>query len=390
VEAIDLKNTNEGASVHDTLDLKFLQEQAQKDQKQQQLNRKLSWGFLIYCLINIFPIMVLLIAVFTSPGSVSPSLIDAFKNAFVVSIVLFLLWQTKRTYSQVQSYAHRVSSYASDFVPPLSKVQLVLLSTRWLILTITLLFALYENLVGYIAVIMFTLGAVIVIYFYWRRWINVPHRAEKLLHFLPNYTPLLNVRSINLLNSGQLDEAEQLLRQLLTQAAQDNIYSIGYLLNNLGYCLLCAEKYDEALPILESCVCIIPAVSFGYTNLSAWYIEQDLNYERALELSDIGMQYSDPKFVDSHALEQVVNARALALTGRDTRAEAMLAQALSAVDRASISTKAEINRQAGYVRLAQGNQAAARAHFEQAAKLEPDGMAGKLAKQALENMASIL
>ena len=267
--------------MRDTLDLVALQEQAEADRKQQRQSCRANIYFFIFCCINGIPAGFLFTMVLLLPGSVSPNTIDTFRNLFVIGIVLYLCWRAIRSYLQVQNYIRRIRNFLPSFVPQPSNIDAIQFSGLWIFGAIPLtliLLGLSEQLTFYAAVYFMVLGVFIIAYFVWLRWTSVYNRAEKLLHILPNYIPLLNVRAIHLLNSGQLEEGEQLLRQLLTRATGLRIYSIGVLLNNLGYCLVLAERYEDALPILESCIHILPAFSYGYANLAEWYLAQDPDF----------------------------------------------------------------------------------------------------------------
>jgi Flp pilus assembly protein TadD len=50
---------------------------------------------------------------------------------------------------------------------------------------------------------------------------------------------------------------------------------------------------------------------------------------------------------------------------------------------------AEVNRQAGHVRLTQNNRQAAIEHFQKAVELDPNGIYGKLAQKAIDSLVPL-
>ena len=132
----------------------------------------------------------------------------------------------------------------------------------------------------------------------------------------------------------------------------------------------------------------MPSLSNTYDSLATWYLEQKLDPQRAVELSEVALELIQSKNESSDAVQKITYALALAVIGQNDRAEGLIEQALEAAEHVDTRIRADLNRQIGHARLAQGNREAAVEHFRKAIELDPDGIFGKLAHRALDSIAS--
>jgi tetratricopeptide (TPR) repeat protein len=318
-----------------------------------------------------------------------PDTYNFWTTIFALAFVSILVPSAVNTWRDYQKAAKRLNTYAPPFVPRLTQWHTVQVMVGYGILIVGCLLTVFVP-----AAIIPTIGFYVVLLlwvFCYQRLLNWATRGglarmERVLRIFPNNLAFLTNQSVLLLHVGRIEEAEHIIRELLERHRKRNIYAgaTALQLNNLGVCLTFEGRFAEALPILEASVRIEPKYAHTYDSIASWYLDQNLDPERALELSELAVELPTPDILGSQPVRQATSARALALTGRDTRAEALLEQALSTLDQARPEIAAETYRQAAYARLAQGDRETAEAHFKRAVALDPDGLFGKLAGRALE------
>ncbi|MBZ0288391.1 MAG: hypothetical protein K8I30_12310, partial [Anaerolineae bacterium] len=141
-----------------------------------------------------------------------------------------------------------------------------------------------------------------------------------------------------------------------------------------------------SLALLEAAIRIMPSLVSAYDSLAAWYLEQKLNPQRAVELCEMVLELSRSPNDPFESVRKTACAWAFALIGQNNRADVLIEQALETVTLLELSAQANINRQIAYARLAQNNREAAREHFQKAVELDSDGIYGKLARRALDSL----
>lgn len=210
-------------------------------------------------------------------------------------------------------------------------------------------------------------------------------RIEKVLRWFPNDHTLLQLKVANLMQQANTDTAAVPLHDLLSSGKLRSAASIGMVLNNMGYALTLDRQYPEALPILEAAIHIYPEASELYNSLALWYLDQNIEFERAIELSNIAIKFRTLVLQSRGKLTllEAVNTRALILAGHTIQSEITLEKTLSKVNDLPPKVGAETNRQLGYIYLTLGDRDQARSYFERSASLDPQGIYGQLAQRAL-------
>ncbi|MEO8608240.1 MAG: tetratricopeptide repeat protein [Chloroflexota bacterium] len=292
-------------------------------------------------------------------------------------------------YRRYTRYIGRLNNFVPAFVPRVKNLYLTFFRpVPILIYTVIILalFLLESNRLRF--------GVVILVYLYvilYRRFLiwtfkgGLP-RIEKVAHYLPNHPVLTDIRISLLINVGRIEEAERLSYAVLMRADVINLLRAGFRLKKLGFGLTMVAQYEKALPLLEAAIQILPSDSDVYDQLALWYLERHDDSERALQLTEIALDFTAPEAGAMRAIYQANNAHALALTGQDNRADVALTAALKSSNKLPAPASAEIHRQAGYVRLAQNNREAAVEHFQKAIELDPNGIYGKLARRVLDSL----
>ncbi|MEZ4668072.1 MAG: tetratricopeptide repeat protein [Anaerolineae bacterium] len=301
-------------------------------------------------------------------------------------IIREFIYSTRRSFQRI---AH-INQYAPDFVPRLGKWSVFRspfgLVTILLVIVGVILFP--DRAFHFYVIYLF---AIFFVFFLYTRavlrwWDSPTDWIQQLIARLPKGVNLLASRAVHLLNQGELEEAAEIFKQIL--ASRSRLLGVygGILLNNLGYCLTLNQRYDEALPLLEAAIRIDPGYPLAYDSLAEWYLAQNLDAERAVELCEVAVEIAPQFTKDTKCIERATYARALALTGRTARAEAALKLATESTEKLKPTTIAEVNRQAGYAQFALGNAQAARQHFTHALEVSPGSLYAKLAQQALDTL----
>jgi tetratricopeptide (TPR) repeat protein len=316
-------------------------------------------------------------------------MIDLSRLALVICFIGYVAPRVVWAFQQHQAFSARLEKYAPNFVPRTMVWETLRLVVSWGGITVGSLIAI---LVPSLIFPVFVLALAFAVFqsvrrrFLWWAYKGGLPRIEQMLRILPGNAFLLIGKANYQIPINQLVEAANTYRELLTQRWNRSLYDVPVCLNNLGICLLYGGHYEEALPLLEGAVQISPNFYYIYDSLAIWYLEQELNAERAVDLSELALELSFPK--DEHASpgEKATCSHALALTGRNTRADTLIEQALNSTEPLQASARAEIQRRVGYARRAQGNREAAIEHFQRAVELDPDGIYGKLSRRALDSL----
>lgn len=377
--------------LHDSLDLAALKQQAEAAKVLFERGRKVQQYARIFFVVSIgfgvfFPIAFTRSSPFFRAGLGVLWVVFLLASTALIAVSVMMVV----SYRQYRRYIERVNTFAPSFVPRTKRAYLKFFSPVAILVYVPFILAIvlfeFNN--------WFIVGIVLIyLYLYlYRRFLmwtlkgGLP-RIEKVLGYLPNNAVLTDIKISHLFNDDRTDEAERISHDALMRADSANLRRVALRLNNLGYGLTIAGQYEKALPILEAAIQILPGYSNSYDSLAAWYLEQNYDPERALELSEIALNFTAPGILESRAVKQATSAHALALTGRDSRAEALLSAALETSESIPPNASAEVHRQAGYVRLAQNNREAAVEHFQKAIELDPDGIYGKLAQRAIDTIA---
>jgi Flp pilus assembly protein TadD len=213
-------------------------------------------------------------------------------------------------------------------------------------------------------------------------------RADTFLRWMPHHLHYLNAKGFILLMAGRSEEAERHYSQAITYGQHYPLFLTAFMVN-LGASLMQRERLDEAFPLLQAAAQIMPDYKEYTANLAGYYLGQNIYPERALELMEYTLegvpQPNSNHFLEGYiwSMQKIQEARASALTGRMTRAEAALEAALTAADESFLPGMSALYLQIGYLRRNQGESAAARDYFSRAQQIDPNGYSGKCAAKEL-------
>ena len=376
--------------LHDSLDLPALRAEITTSQKRWEVERKRGNYFYVGLAAWFFLTFLMPFADIFSIGIISDP-IDL-GQVVLVGMVLFLVIPLMISrYRSYRLFISRLDEYAPAFVPHASRTESIITFVPSVLLALLVVGIV---LVPTMSPVLFVLACVILLRLtLYRRLLDWAYkggipRIERLMRFFPRNPFLKGYKATLQIADNQLDESAVALRELLARKRHRDLNAIPYWINNLGVALMYDGQYAEALPYLESAARIIPTLGHIYDALAIWYLEQGLDAERAVVFSELALELNDPKLETDCPVEKSICTRALALTGRDTRAEALIEQAVSGGKEQEASARAEIHQQIGHARLAQGNREAAIKHFERAIEIDPNGLFAKLSQRALDSIAA--
>lgn len=196
------------------------------------------------------------------------------------------------------------------------------------------------------------------------------------VNWLPRPLNFASRRGLVLIYAGRIDQAITVFEAQAGQAIHsNNPYVVPLALNNLAYALLLARRHADALPLLESAIRLDPRNSATYGSLAAYYLDQQAEAMRALEIAEFALEHT-PRLDDftHHVL--------IALCGiARARIHQSAQDSLLAVLRFADHHRCKPEQAILYVMAAQmiHDPRAAREHLLRARALDPHGYAGRAA-----------
>lgn len=212
-------------------------------------------------------------------------------------------------------------------------------------------------------------------------------RTEAVLRWLPRDVSFWVLCGVAAQQGGDLEQALKAARQALAcalkQAPSDTIIP----LNNLAVVWIYQGRYADALPLLEIALSINPEQGNVYNSLAYWYLYQNIDAERALEIAERAVQLVlASKIKIAMPMLLATRAWAEARTHRASRAAKTVDEALNRANPKNVPEYAETYRIAGEAMRALGNVDAVQEFFRQAAVSDPNGLSGRLAREALTEL----
>jgi tetratricopeptide (TPR) repeat protein len=212
-------------------------------------------------------------------------------------------------------------------------------------------------------------------------------RATRIERFLNSTT----MKGIVLLHTGRYEEAEAAFRHSITNSHKSLMgldFARGWLLENFGYALTEQAQYEEAAKALEGARKLAPNDSDRSNGLAEVYLRQGIKPQQALALTEHSIRSKKKianQFLARYTTAELLGNRAwaLALAGQHQEAWAILDQALKRARHRSKLSKVSVYYRAGHTMWLCQDEQAARAYFEQAVEMDPQGHYGLLASRSL-------
>jgi len=210
------------------------------------------------------------------------------------------------------------------------------------------------------------------------------------LHLRPAVA--VSLRGAALLGAGQLQEAEQFVRESLRmkmQMSPEQTQNIRFAsLTNLARIYREQGRADEALHTYEEARALNEQHSLPYLGQAMVYLEEGREPQRALELLDTALEHEpNHPAANLRGLIMVGRAWALTLLGNDEAASEAFSQSILATNPDNKPRLAEVHERAGRVLLLRNEEEAAREYFTNAIAHDPQGHTGDKARRALEEIA---
>jgi len=314
---------------------------------------------------------------------------------FLILISSYIL--SRRSWRQRRANAaqYLIELRSLELPPPIKpqKSSTRILLIVWFIIVFTLPFIFQID-----PILLFFIGAspIVVIYRSVNYWLHSPlssanyHEALRRVNVYSQWLPdALSVQGLIEFMAGYTVESERTNRQLLAQMIKSKTFE-AFALNNLAYELILQERYKEALPLLESAIHINPHLASSYDSLAWWYLFQNLDSQRALELAEFGLQLPPRRSLYYQNASRVVSlatrAWAEARTGQNERSVATIKDALKKASPKNIPYYASTLFTLGEAKIALEDISGAREYFRQAAEIDPQGRFGKMAADTLKQL----
>jgi tetratricopeptide (TPR) repeat protein len=198
------------------------------------------------------------------------------------------------------------------------------------------------------------------------------------------------------MNLGRLQEAEQFLRRHLTLATDEKRTALAY--SSLGQLLLEMQRYDEAVECFQTSLRHWPDRGSAHRDLAEACLRRGGHTADAVQWArlavkedrsrdDSGSSPEAQEVYNTNLAEDLATlAWAVAEDSRD-RAEVdrLVGEAVTLLGPAT-SPAAQVHCHSGRAYLALGNSRKSEHHFEEAARIDPNGLWGRTARAMTERV----
>jgi tetratricopeptide (TPR) repeat protein len=196
-----------------------------------------------------------------------------------------------------------------------------------------------------------------------------------------------SLRADILFFSGRAQEAETILRELAApqRKAADRLFGF----ESLGRVLLAQSRYEEATQAFEAAARLVPTRSVAFSGLAELHLFQGTYAGLALRDAERALQLHRDSLIErTTSREHLATIRgnqawALAVLGRAAESQQAIEAGVREMDPKFTPEVAGFYWRAGMAMLALENASAASSYFRRAAKMDPQGYYGGLAKQRL-------
>ncbi len=218
---------------------------------------------------------------------------------------------------------------------------------------------------------------------------RVMARLPQYERWLPFGRFALFVRAFNAQLRGQAAEAEGLYRRYIAETQLvPQVAGLG--LVNLGQTVKDQGRPVAALPFLECAAQILPESSAPYHELAVYYLEQQSEAARALELTDAMLIFMrKPRGWlqrREYHVSALTRAWALAANNRWEEGAPLVNMVLKSLDPLLIHDNAATYVVLGHIYALLNKDDEARAYYTRALETAPDSMSSREAQAALQNL----
>ncbi|MEQ9031105.1 MAG: hypothetical protein RLP44_20485 [Aggregatilineales bacterium] len=207
-----------------------------------------------------------------------------------------------------------------------------------------------------------------------------------------NYSTMTNITALNNYYRGDLDSAGQYYWQTLEEMPINSPSTLSIMLTNLASV---EEDTDRKLLFLVESVKMYPESPAPYSRLALFYLDQNIQPERALEVTDAMMNFAPRKPLRLQLtlnytwyIVLIVRAWALANVAHFDEANDLLKRVMDVMVDNFYPLNAWIYTIAGHIKRLESQIEDASAYYQRAATLDPNGLHGRQAAQALSDLSS--
>jgi tetratricopeptide (TPR) repeat protein len=201
---------------------------------------------------------------------------------------------------------------------------------------------------------------------------------------------------IMLMNLGRLQEAEQYLRRHLTVATDEKKTALAY--SSLGHLLLEMQRYDEALECFETSLRHWPNRGSSHRDIAEASLRRGGHTSEAVKSAQLAVKEDRSKdnLAGSPEAQEVYNtnlaedlstlAWAIAEDSRErAQVDRLVDEAVTLLGPGT-SPAAQVHCHSGRAYLALSDSRKSEHHFEEAARIDPNGLWGRSARAMMDRV----
>jgi tetratricopeptide (TPR) repeat protein len=190
---------------------------------------------------------------------------------------------------------------------------------------------------------------------------------------------------------GRLAEAEVWLRRNIDMRPADDKRNLAIAYTTLGHLMLQADRYDDAVECFETSMRHFPDRSSGYRSMAEVFLARGGDPAEALRWTRLSIDKANADKEISAELRKLNLGESLATLAwataaashQDAEVARLVAGAAASVGTGTISSTAQVHYHAGRAYEELDDATHGTQHYEEAARLDPQGRWGRAARTAL-------
>jgi tetratricopeptide (TPR) repeat protein len=194
-----------------------------------------------------------------------------------------------------------------------------------------------------------------------------------------------------LMQLGQVEEAEQLLRQNVLIESREHQAALGY--SSLGQLMLGRGRYDEAMECFTASLRHMPDRGATLRDVAETWLLRSSDPAEALKWAQLAVVKEKAAPVISKEVRDLnlgedlaTLAWAVAASSHDQRAvDEIVAEALPLIETGAASSAAQVHYHSGRAYAELGDLSKSVQRFEEASRRDPNGCWGRAARAALQH-----
>ncbi len=217
---------------------------------------------------------------------------------------------------------------------------------------------------------------------------------QRFLRVLPFFTNFVTTKSVIDLLHGNVDSALLYTRRALVLIQNGSPVHTANFVTTLA--TLESTDNENKLRLFEQALKIAPESATVYADLAEFYLDKRIQPERALEVTDAMMNFAPhkpprPQLTLNYTWHVVLMVRAWALAnvGRFEEANDLLNRVMDVMVDNFYPLNALIYTIAGNIKRLESQIEDAKGYYQRAVTLDPKGLNGRQAAQALSDLSSI-